>query len=42
VADDLGKLRFQFSYFHRPLFGWKGSYVVTQVSQSVFEKFASR
>uniref|UniRef100_A0A914UII4 Glycosyltransferase 2-like domain-containing protein n=1 Tax=Plectus sambesii TaxID=2011161 RepID=A0A914UII4_9BILA len=30
VADDLGKLRFQFSYFHRPLFGWKGSFVVTQ------------
>lgn len=30
VADDMGKLRFQFYYFHRPLFGWKGSYVVTQ------------
>ena len=32
VADDLGKLRFQLSYFHKPLFGWKGSFVVTQVS----------
>jgi len=32
VADDMGKLRFQFYYFHKPLFGWKGSYVVTQAS----------
>ncbi|CAL2036805.1 CBN-BRE-3 protein [Caenorhabditis brenneri] len=31
VADDMGKLRFQFKLFHKPLFGWKGSYVVTQV-----------
>ncbi|XP_053600244.1 beta-1,4-mannosyltransferase egh [Plodia interpunctella] len=31
VADDMGKLRFQFYMFHRPLFSWKGSYVVTQV-----------
>ncbi|KAK6626347.1 hypothetical protein RUM43_006658 [Polyplax serrata] len=31
VADDLGKLRLQFSMFHKPLFSWKGSYVVTQV-----------
>ncbi|VDD87844.1 unnamed protein product [Enterobius vermicularis] len=31
VADDMGKLRFQFRFFHKPLFGWKGSYVVTQV-----------
>ena len=30
VADDMGKLRFQFSIFHKPLFGWKGSYVVTR------------
>jgi egghead protein (zeste-white 4 protein) len=30
VADDMGKLRFQFSFFHKPLFGWKGSFVVTQ------------
>jgi egghead protein (zeste-white 4 protein) len=35
VADDLGKLRFQFTYLHRPLFGWKGSYVVTQVCADV-------
>ncbi|KAL4714492.1 hypothetical protein ACJJTC_017787 [Scirpophaga incertulas] len=32
VADDMGKLRCQFYLFHRPLFSWKGSYVVTQVS----------
>jgi len=32
VADDMGKLRFQFSFFHKPLFGWKGSFVVTQVA----------
>lgn len=32
VADDMGKLRFQFYMFHKPLFSWKGSYVVTQVS----------
>ncbi|XP_039745827.1 beta-1,4-mannosyltransferase egh [Pararge aegeria] len=31
VADDMGKLRFQFYIFHKPLFSWKGSYVVTQV-----------
>jgi egghead protein (zeste-white 4 protein) len=32
VSDDMGKLRFQFKTFHKPLFSWKGSYVVTQVS----------
>lgn len=32
VADDMGKLRFQFKTFHKPLFSWKGSYVVTQVN----------
>lgn len=32
VADDMGKLRIQFSMFHKPLLSWKGSYVVTQVS----------
>lgn len=32
VADDMGKVRFQFLMFHKPLFSWKGSYVVTQVS----------
>lgn len=30
VADDMGKLRFQFYAFHRPLFGWKGSFVVSR------------
>ncbi|KFB41556.1 AGAP000868-PA-like protein [Anopheles sinensis] len=32
VSDDMGKLRLQFKMFHRPLFGWKGSYVVTQLA----------
>lgn len=32
VADDMGKLRLQFTLFHKPLFSMKGSYVVTQVS----------
>lgn len=26
VADDMGKLRFQFYMFHRPLFSWKGEF----------------
>lgn len=30
VADDMGKLRFQFYMFHRPLFSWKGSFVVSR------------
>lgn len=33
VSDDMGKLRLQFRKFHRPLFSFKGSYVVSQVSQ---------
>lgn len=32
VSDDMGKLRFTFKTFHKPIFSWKGSYVVTQVS----------
>lgn len=32
VSDDMGKVRFQFRMFHKPLFSWKGSYVVTRVS----------
>jgi beta-1,4-mannosyltransferase len=32
VSDDMGKLRLQFKFFHKPFFSWKGSYVVTQVS----------
>lgn len=31
VSDDMGKLRLQFKLFNKPLFSWKGSYVVTQV-----------
>ncbi|GMT22721.1 hypothetical protein PFISCL1PPCAC_14018, partial [Pristionchus fissidentatus] len=30
VSDDLGKLRTQLSIFHKPLFGWKGSFVVSK------------
>lgn len=36
VSDDMGKLRLQFYLFHKPLFSWKGSYVVTQVSLFLF------
>lgn len=32
VTDDMGKLKLQFLMFHKPLFSWKGSYVVTQLS----------
>lgn len=32
VADDMGKLRLQFKAFNRPLFSFKGSYVVARVS----------
>lgn len=39
VADDMGKLRFQFYVFHKPLFSWKGSYVVTQVSEFLNKYF---
>jgi egghead protein (zeste-white 4 protein) len=35
VAEDVGKYRFQFEVIGRPLFGMKGSYVVTQVSLNV-------
>lgn len=31
VTDDMGKLKLQFMMFHKPLFSWKGSFVVTQV-----------
>lgn len=31
VSEDLGKLRFQLRCLHRPLFSWKGSYVLTQL-----------
>lgn len=30
VADDMGKLRLQFRKFHKPLFSFKGSYVVSR------------
>ncbi|XP_076636590.1 beta-1,4-mannosyltransferase egh isoform X4 [Colletes latitarsis] len=31
VADDMGKLRLQFTMFHKPFFSMKGSYFVTQM-----------
>ena len=36
VADDMGKIRFQFYMFHKPLFGWKGRIVF-----SIYPKFVS-
>lgn len=32
VAVDMGVLRFQFHYIHRPLTTWKGSFIVAQAS----------
>ncbi len=31
VADDMGKMRCQLKVFHKPMFGFKGSYVVTRL-----------
>jgi hypothetical protein len=31
VSDDMGKLRCQLTYLNKPVFGWKGSYVVCKV-----------
>lgn len=42
VADDMGKLRLQFTMFHKPLFSMKGSYVVTQVTKSYSSLFGAR
>ncbi|XP_054163777.1 beta-1,4-mannosyltransferase egh-like [Oppia nitens] len=28
VADDMGKVKFQFKFFNKPVFSWKGSYFV--------------
>lgn len=30
VADDMGKIQFTLGALHRPIFGWKGSFVVTR------------
>lgn len=30
VADDMGKMQFQLRCLHKPVFGWKGSFVVTK------------
>lgn len=35
VADDMGKLRAQFYIFHKPLLSWKGSFIVSRVSDSL-------
>lgn len=32
VADDMGKLRAQFYFFHKPVLSWKGSFIVSRVS----------
>ena len=34
VAEDMGKLRFQFYMFHRPLFSWKGWFFHRKMNQS--------
>ena len=30
VADDMGKVQFQLAVLHKPIFGWKGSFVVSK------------
>ena len=32
VADDVGKVQFQLKVAKAPVFGWKGSYVVSKVN----------
>eukprot|EP00096_Caligus_rogercresseyi_P006422 TRINITY_DN22844_c0_g1_i1.p1 TRINITY_DN22844_c0_g1~~TRINITY_DN22844_c0_g1_i1.p1 ORF type:complete len:474 (-),score=105.53 TRINITY_DN22844_c0_g1_i1:124-1545(-) len=39
VSDDMGKLRFQLRVFGKPLFGWKGSYVVSRSGAEVAVSF---
>ncbi|XP_065564031.1 beta-1,4-mannosyltransferase egh-like isoform X2 [Artemia franciscana] len=39
VAEDLGKLRYQFKAWHAPFFGMKGSYVVSQVGAEKLVSF---
>ena len=34
VGEDFGKIRCQLTYLNKPIFGWKGSYVVCNVSRS--------
>lgn len=41
VADDMGKLRLQLSLFHKPILSWKGSYVVTQVSDIYYDVYVN-
>lgn len=36
IGDDMGVIRFQFKYFHKPMFSFKGTYVVAQVCTSFF------
>lgn len=42
VAEDMGKVRFQFKCFHKPLFCWKGSYVVAQVINNLIISLTHR
>ena len=35
VGEDFGKIRCQLTYLNKPIFGWKGSYVVCNVSRIV-------
>ena len=40
IGEDMGNLRFTFKFFHKPIFSWKGSYVVTQVSCMIVSSVA--
>ncbi|CAG2112167.1 unnamed protein product, partial [Medioppia subpectinata] len=39
VADDMGKLRFQFKYFNDAPFSWKGSFMVCRVKAELLVSF---
>lgn len=38
VTDDMGKAQFQFKMFHKPLFGWKGTFMVAKVIIFILER----
>ena len=39
VGEDFGKIRCQLTYLNKPIFGWKGSYVVCNVSIEAILKY---
>ncbi|CAJ0598089.1 unnamed protein product [Cylicocyclus nassatus] len=35
--DNMGRLRLQFKLFHKPLFGWKGSFFYTSGCEMIYD-----